>query len=193
MTNDDLADGWERLRKIYDRLPPATPEVLEEWHLVLGRFDADVFDSAISLYIAKEPYKPNPASLRSYCFQAQDIKRRRQREIDAEEPADICPYCEGAGWFKAINAVYTGLANHPWEDGWYPCQCKDWEGIKINKRPARECLTDVLNDPGWVFDKQKRAFVRRQGWIGDMPIDNRAVDDAEYRKFMGEAGSLFEF
>lgn len=191
MDKRDLMAAWERLRKVYDNLPKADADILAEWLPPLSSFSADVLNMAVSDYIAREKFKPNPARLRDYCFKALETKRKQQFEAQANEPDKICPYCNNQRWFKAKDFRYTGNAINPWEDAYLPCGCKDWTGVKGNRGQIKECLTDALADPAWVFDASQMAFVRRDGWIGDTPPDTRPVKDADYEKLMNDAGNLF--
>lgn len=160
MNIQEFVNGWHRLQSIYERMPDLSPALSDEWFRLFSGFDAAVFDAAISDYIAHESYKPTPANLRRYCFEA---KKRLQADEMARQAAMLenCPYCSGRGVFMALRREkHAGV----WVDTAYPCGCP----ASIDLEAGQAALQKALADPLWKWDEGCKAFVRLKDWIGDV-------------------------
>lgn len=160
MNQQEFANGWHRLQGIYERMPDLSPALADEWFRLFCGFDTAVFDTAISDYIAHERYKPTPAILRRYCFEA---KKRLQAEELAQRAALLknCPHCGGKGVFMALKREKHAGA---WTDTAFPCGCP----ASIDLAAGQMALQKALADPLWKWDEGCCAFVRLQDWIGDI-------------------------
>ena len=183
MDKQDFAKGWNRLKSVYDRMPSLTKEVGDEWLRIFEHFTADVFDLGIGEYIANEQYKPTPNQLLHYCIKiASEIKQKRLESTKVEREG--CPYCNGAGWWRAKD--YYRYPSGATEDCVFPCKCNENHaeaGIRV--------LNAALADDLWKWDAKERAFIRR-GWVGeDKP--SRVVSDAVKQAFQNNGvAALFE-
>ena len=163
MKQQDFANGWHRLQGIFEQLPDLSPALADEWFRLFRGFDVEVFNEAVGNYIAHENYKPTPAKLRKYCFEA---KKRLLADDLAQQAAllEKCPYCRGRGVFLALKREKHAGA---WVDTAYPCGCP--ASIDIEK--GQPCLQKALADPLWKWDEASDAFVRLKDWIGEERVE----------------------
>ena len=159
MKQQEFANGWHRLQSIYEQLPDLSPALAEEWFRLFSGFDVAVFNEAVGDYIAHESYKPTPAKLRRYCFEA---KKRLQADELAARAALLkdCPYCKGRGMFLALKREKHAGA---WVDTAFPCGCP----ASVDIENGQVCLQKALADPLWKWDEASDAFVRLKDWIGE--------------------------
>lgn len=155
MTRDELNAGWARLRTVYERMPELTPAIAREWLRVLEPFSGADLDTAISLWMAEQKFRPVPVDLAKYCRRAQARRQREAAEMERQSNGS-CPWCGGLGYIGQF-----------WEpdgpDKYFYCIC----AASPNPEKGAAILAQARADYGWIFDPRHHGFRQRRHWVGD--------------------------
>ncbi len=177
MTREELNDGWIRLQGIYRQMPDLSPAIAREWLRVLEPFDGSDLDTAISMWIARERYKPIPVDLARYCRKAQVQREENEKALDRELHGE-CRWCGGLGYVAKILEPEV-------RDVYFYCECP----ASPNREKGAEILAQARNDAAWYFDEKAHGFRRKRKWIGDYKEKKNRSNRLPCRPFSRSVGS----
>jgi len=138
----------QKTAELYNQASPSEDKI-KVWFELFRYYDYKTLDMALNRYAEKGKYQPKPADLIEIY---RDIIHKREAEAKAQtmESAKDCKYCEGTGWFRTITS--SGES--------YVCACK-CQGNPTN-------LNLALASRDFKWSDEKRAFVPRDTWVGDI-------------------------